>query len=1331
MLRLASPSVSASPAFWAARSRTLLVHPRIGVAAAASFHSSPYARLDTERQSPSSSTYPPPNLTSAARRRLQPTSASSKSTQAAPPPFEPQQPSPTPAPPLSPPAADARVPKRRITSMNELPKTFGRNQIIEVSEEVQRDLEDVLKHFTAPVRYAFAYGSGVFRQKGYTDKDKPLLDFVFAVSHPSHWHAINMQQNPQHYSLPMRLLGSNAVSWMQEKGLGANVWFNVDVEVNGKLLKYGIISVDALCRDLLDWETLYISGRLHKPVRILQNDARVRLANQVNLASALRTALLLLPESFTEIELFEEIAGISYRGDFRMQVGENPHKVRNIVAAQLPAFRSLYGGLLKSFWKSVHTIGEVHPTTGGPDQVGVRLMRQDLSPAVRASTAARLPVGLRDKVLAHYERKWNLEGAMLRAKEQQAHDAPDRAEHKVNLDVQYMWERIVQDDQFHTIMNQSLSQIVARPTFNQSLKGILSAGPVKSLRYVVPKLKKKWGAAPAVAKGNPEQALIDADKSGRKAIADGTVADVLKKKEHPLENVEALEGHQFKVYLCSTASLGQAAMTDYLTQLPAEFFLTICELAHKPRGPYLGLVSKAFVPFARQRAFGGSVKVSTTARLTKLVDVLASSPGAASTVTNLYIGVPSTSDTDQPGTKTFLEALSSLEGWSNPFSPALYRNVDRYTNLGEFLLHVERRSDTLGRYTAPNPPVRLPFHLKRLHLMGCFFDNPAARDLIDSLSCSAAVLLSEQTHSQTGGMATFLGSLSSPLNISKLYLEQRSALDEDISAVLGRFSDVHTLEFSHGIAVTPLLPVLAGMPELATLWFCSDANVTSTDLLALVEGPHKLMQLRRLVIDVEPWLRWDDERSARFENDMVKLVEVCEATPVILDGDAIEEARDALKRRRDREERDKQEAEARKRDGAAAQRPRENVKGLAGHQSKVYLCSNASLGSTVMTDYLTQLPAELFLTICELAYDPLRRKRPYLGLVSKAFLAVARRLVFRKVRVTTYGHLSKLCLVVYESTGVAEYIEDVELDMAYDKDKGFPKSSTLSPFFRRLTRLENLKIKHSSRLAKFALAPKSSLSLPRLEELSIEDPLDGWANPFDPRNYRDLASYTAFDALELTIPRRADSIGRYRRAKQLPDLGCIGWLALRGHLHDNPAVADLISSYDIILGLVLRDDAEASHGILPTLLQAIRDPSSVYALSLDQAANDPAPLTQELARFPELEVIEFRHGTYTPAMLPLLQGLQNLEELYFCQGTRISISDLCSLVSGPSRAQKLKSIRLNLLSYSDDYERWVGWSDDFTISGVVKLLELAHEADVKLYGVAVEIARDSVEHRRV
>jgi len=169
MLRLASSSLSASPARWAPRTRVLLAHSRGAIPAASSFHSSALARLDTERQSPSSSSHPPPNLDAAARRRVQQAPAEPAAT-APPRPFDPQQPNPEPAPPIAPPAPDARVPKRRITSMMELPKSFGRNQIIEVPEQVQRDLENVLGHFQAPVRYAFAYGSGVFRQKGYTEK---------------------------------------------------------------------------------------------------------------------------------------------------------------------------------------------------------------------------------------------------------------------------------------------------------------------------------------------------------------------------------------------------------------------------------------------------------------------------------------------------------------------------------------------------------------------------------------------------------------------------------------------------------------------------------------------------------------------------------------------------------------------------------------------------------------------------------------------------------------------------------------------------------------------------------------------------------------------------------------------------------------------------------------------------------------------------------------------------------------------------------------------------------------------------------------------------------
>ncbi len=90
-----------------------------------------------------------------------------------------------------------------------------------------------------------------------------------------------------------------------------------------------------LVRDLEEWETFYIAGRLQKPVKILRNDAKVRLATKQNLQNALRAAMLMLPERFSEEDLYLKIAGLSYRGDFRMMFGENPHKVFNIVYAQM------------------------------------------------------------------------------------------------------------------------------------------------------------------------------------------------------------------------------------------------------------------------------------------------------------------------------------------------------------------------------------------------------------------------------------------------------------------------------------------------------------------------------------------------------------------------------------------------------------------------------------------------------------------------------------------------------------------------------------------------------------------------------------------------------------------------------------------------------------------------------------------------------------------------------------------------------------------------------------------------------------------------------------
>jgi translocator assembly and maintenance protein 41 len=117
-------------------------------------------------------------------------------------------------------------------------------------------LENIVARFEAPIRYAFAYGSGVFEQDGYgtlsspgasasasgtasqgqlvekpaASARRPMVDFMFAVTHSAHFHSINMQQFPGHYPLHARLFGSSYVSKIQEFGPG--VWFNAYIPMN-------------------------------------------------------------------------------------------------------------------------------------------------------------------------------------------------------------------------------------------------------------------------------------------------------------------------------------------------------------------------------------------------------------------------------------------------------------------------------------------------------------------------------------------------------------------------------------------------------------------------------------------------------------------------------------------------------------------------------------------------------------------------------------------------------------------------------------------------------------------------------------------------------------------------------------------------------------------------------------------------------------------------------------------------------------------------------------------------------------------------------------------
>ncbi|KAI2621419.1 mitochondrial matrix Mmp37 [Hypomontagnella submonticulosa] len=403
-------------------------------------------------------------------------------------------------------------PNFRIEKFTELPYTnFGVNQHMIIDREFKEVLRQLLWRFRAPIRYAFAYGSGVFPQsKGGTateaeikaihpkapvavqkaqDGSPKMIDFIFGVSYTQHWHSLNLMQHRDHYSM-LGSLGSAAVSYVQDKW-GAGVYFNPYVTVDGILIKYGVVNIDTLCRDLSEWDTLYLAGRLHKPVKILRDDPRVRLANQINLLSALRTALLLLPPTFTEQELYATIAGISYLGDPRMAFPtENPKKVANIVNHNMLNFRRLYAPLVES----LPNVDYNDPACSQPDWVNntdsVLKLQQDMDPIKRGNMVRRLPKAFRSKLYFEYQKKFQIPQLEFNKMMEENKD-----EDAISFKRQQgggFEQRIAQDEPeaLRKIIRGVIKKTINWPSTSQSIKSALTAGFSRSIRYLREKMAK-------------------------------------------------------------------------------------------------------------------------------------------------------------------------------------------------------------------------------------------------------------------------------------------------------------------------------------------------------------------------------------------------------------------------------------------------------------------------------------------------------------------------------------------------------------------------------------------------------------------------------------------------------------------------------------------------------------------------------------------------------------------------------------------------------------------------------------------------------------------------
>lgn len=413
-------------------------------------------------------------------------------------------------------------PDWNITAFSQLPhRTFGFNQHMRINEEFKESLRQVLWKFRAPIRYAFAYGSGVFAQSNSTSSEAlsphphppdaivkwqkgggKMIDFIFGVSYTQHWHSINLQQHRDHYSF-LGSLGSGLVSRVQDNW-GAGVYFNPYISVNGTMIKYGVVNLDTIQRDLSQWDTLYLAGRLQKPVKILRDDPRVRLANQINLISAVRTALLMLGSEFTERELYTAIAGISYLGDPRMSLkSENPNKIANIVRNQVPNFRQLYNPLVQDLPNVTFNDARCRDEDWLLDPDSDCRMQQDMDPIKRGNMVRRLPKSFREKIYFLYQRKFAIPGAefdkMLEASKDED-DLAFRRREGGEFD-----RRVAGEGDLKDVVSQAIQKTVQWPSTSQSIKSMLTAGPVKSWQYYKEKRAKSKEKAPVEEAKKPQE----------------------------------------------------------------------------------------------------------------------------------------------------------------------------------------------------------------------------------------------------------------------------------------------------------------------------------------------------------------------------------------------------------------------------------------------------------------------------------------------------------------------------------------------------------------------------------------------------------------------------------------------------------------------------------------------------------------------------------------------------------------------------------------------------------------------------------------------------------
>ncbi|KAK4529647.1 hypothetical protein CCYA_CCYA02G0504 [Cyanidiococcus yangmingshanensis] len=357
-----------------------------------------------------------------------------------------------------------------------------------------------------PVKLVLAYGSGVFPQLA-LDRlvTQHTRDYIVIVDNPIEWLLQAVERHPDHFPWWLRSLRRpELVAWLQR--FGAGMFFIPPMPLATPAagsIKYGVIAEEVLLEDVKQWLYFYAAGRLQKPVEAVllsnMNQAeaqacalRVHQANRThNLLQAMRLSVLLCagadmgPRMVPVLTLLERIVGLSYTSDIRMHSGlENPNKVRNILRANTDRFLGMYAAALTQLQHD-----------GLFERIDVRPVAASSTESLqwRADDLLDLSALFRSDVHGQ-RRRYHLLAPLLQLPLFKGiqHESELRRLPYSYPQVAKRFQGPVVVEFFAEALGALLRRRVLRSSVSQAVKGLITAGPTRSLQYLWGKWRRRW-----------------------------------------------------------------------------------------------------------------------------------------------------------------------------------------------------------------------------------------------------------------------------------------------------------------------------------------------------------------------------------------------------------------------------------------------------------------------------------------------------------------------------------------------------------------------------------------------------------------------------------------------------------------------------------------------------------------------------------------------------------------------------------------------------------------------------------------------------------------------